>query len=290
MVFSLIGQNIYSEWKIKSFQKQWEQTIAEQKEKSQSESLALSKEQSERQGQTVITPAPPKRIAAGSHVLHVIMVKPPSLNNNEVLPLINILKSNSSSSLSFINTYLDQEAAKYEVKGFNLEIKTHGLYNLSDLNKVGDVNYFWGKDPFGVVKLKDAFARLVSENNITINDKDLTVFLYFDNSFQPTEASEERFYENKMFRSFADETKATTYINVYDLDPSFANQVLEIIIHETLHLFGATDKYKETEYACYEKGVGDIMCGLIETQKGKFVRGNLSNLIVNRVTATEIGW
>ncbi len=302
-VFSLIGQKIYSEWKIKSFQKQWEQTIVKQKEKSQSESLALSQQQLERQDETVITPSPPKRIASGSHILHVALVKPPNLASEQIMPLISILKSSSNLSLNHINAYLNQESAKYEVKGFNLEIKTHGLYNLSGLNKVGDINYFWGKDPFGVAKLKDAFEAVNKENKININEQDMTVFLYFDDSFQPTKESEERFYESKMFRSFADEAKATTYINVYNFEPSFADKVLEIIVHETLHLFGATDKYKETDYGCYEKGLGepdktplfpqttgDIMCGLIETGKGKFERGNLSNLVINRITAQEIGW
>lgn len=302
-VFSLIGQKIYSEWKIKSFQKQWQQTIAAQKEKSKTESLALSQQQSERQDEIVSTPAPPKRIASGIHVLHVVLVKPPNLASEQIMPLISILKSGSNLSLNRINTYLEKEAARYEVKGFNLEIKIHGPHSLSKLNKVGDINYFWGKDPFGIAKLKDAFEAVKKENNITINEQDMTVFLYFDNSFQPTKESEERFYESKMFRSFADEAKATTYINVYDLEPAFADKVLEIIIHETLHLFGATDKYKETDYACYEKGLGepdktpllpqttgDIMCGLIETGKGKFERGNLNNLVINRITAREIGW
>ena len=188
-------------------------------------------------------------------------------------------------------------------------VKIHGIYSINDLNKVGDIANLWGKELFGTVKLQDSFQKILEDNKISITENNLVVFLYFDNSFsKSSEIVEDRFYDHKKFRSFANENTGKAYINVYNLTPSFSSKAVEIVIHETLHLFGAVDKYIEdrsSEDICSDKGRGDtnldfslpqktadIMCGFIEHVQNKYTRGNLTdnNLVINQLTAKEIGW
>ena len=92
---------------------------------------------------------------------------------------------------------------------------------------------------------------------------------------------------------------------MFSFSSSFASYLNEIILHESLHLFGATDKYLEDKYGCTEKGLGDIdkdpiypqdktdiMCGLVAKSAEDFSRTYLSDekLVINPITAKEIGW
>jgi hypothetical protein len=188
-----------------------------------------------------------------------------------------------------------------------LQIKTLGPFSLKkNLDKAGDLAIPWEKNPFAVSNIQDQFESLLRENQIATGDNTLVLFLYFDNSFQPG-SDKERLFEYKKFRSFADREKGRAYINIYDFRPSFAAETVKAAIHETLHLFGATDKYREdpSEGICSPEGrgqpyktppfpqsTGDIMCLFIEKEPGQFYPGDIRKhtLVINPITAKEIGW
>lgn len=249
--------------------------------------------------------------ALGEFNLSFVLVKPTTVQESKLTPLVNLLKQQNNpryTSLYYLNTFYSNEAKKYQVDNFHLAINIQGIYNLESLEKAGDMAYIWDKDPFGTAKIQDAFDKILIENNINKDKKNLVIFLYFDDSFTNTSTATDRFYEHKKFRSFADKETGKAYINVYDLNDNFAGSTVEIAAHELLHLFNATDKYEESESvkrACSERGRGDldlkpivpqqtsdIMCRYIEKENDRFVKGSFSdnNLVINSITAREIGW
>lgn len=261
------------------------------------------------------------RKARGRHTLHIVYTKPASLNENTVSKLMDALNYTGENirdkcvngncyetvSLNYIKEYLNKEKNRYGIKDFEITIKIHPLLTMEDLHKVGDIAILWDKDAFGITKLKDGFEKTLKQNNIIIKDEDLVAFLYLDDSFDQTTESSDRFYEHKKFRSFADYKYGKTYLNLYNFEESFSATAVEILTHELLHLFGATDKYEEHDpyRKCSLRGLGnpdliplypqtqaDIMCMYIEKSKNEFSRGSLirNELNINKYTAKEIGW
>lgn len=254
--------------------------------------------------------------------LNIIYAYPPSVDKNKITPLIQVLNQNNAglfkvcyietgcmlnASLSYLNTYVKKQGVKYN-QLIQVDLRTYGPLMLKDLEKVGNMNYVWGKDPFATSKLQDAFEELIKQNKLNIDKDSSVIFLYFDDSFtQTSQADQSDFYEHKKFRSFASDTKNRAYANIYNFDASFSLRAVEIILHEFLHLYGASDKYKENPEGkpCNERGRGepdkiplfpqttaDIMCFYIEKNNNEFFRGSIGNynLIINRYTAEEIGW
>ncbi len=282
----------------------------------------IQREQENRNRSFKVSVEPVKRRPAiGKHTLHIVFLRPPTLLESTVHPLVSTLQDSrktifedcssntckNNASFNYIKSFLQAEAKKYKAKDFDITVKLHPLGILRDLEKIGDFAALWGKDAFGVTKIKDAFAKGLKENNITVGDDDLVMFLYFDDSFDYVDNPDERFYEHKKFRSFADPDYGRAYVNIYNFSPLFSGTAVEIITHELLHLFGANDKYLEysdTE-ACDERGLGevhkkplypqttgDIMCLYVEKERGDFERGKLvdKELVINEITAEEIGW
>jgi len=266
-----------------------------------------------------VTPIP-KRTARGTMPVNIIFVKPQPLSDISIVSLIETLKDSrrdlfntcdaahceKNISLAYINSYLEKEAAKYNVSDFRVIPHLFGAYPLKNLEKIGDIAIYWNKDPFGVAKVQDAFENVLADNSI--DQQVPSLFLYFDDSFDSAGVRSDSFYEYKKFRSFANELKGRAYINVYRFTPFFAKTVTLIVLHELLHLFGASDKYIEdsdSNRICSNKGLGDlnktplypqtsgdIMCLFIEKNKDNFTRGSLTdgNLVINEITASEIGW
>lgn len=319
----VIFQRTYYEWKIKLFIQKREASKQIYKEEENKEFQKLLEQQSEeQQNQQNKYRQPEKRRAVGNHRLDIVFVKPEKLSNRAISSLTQKLRYSNAdiyrdcslgescslnTSLYFVNTFLSHEAKKYGTD-FNLRINFHGIYSLPGLNKVGDIARIWGKDLFAVAKLQDAFESIINENNPDIGKDTPVVFLYFDNSFEKEPgAPEDKFYEYKKFRSFANYNNKRIYLNVYNFSPGFSTTVVEIVTHELLHLFGAVDKYLEHSDSriCNEKGygdtiitpplpqkTGDIMCLFVEYDEGKFYRGSIidGTLVINRITAKEIGW
>lgn len=262
-----------------------------------------------------------KREARGKYTLHLIYSKPSSMSVELITPLLSVLTSEkkeaericsqsscySALSTEYLNTYLSKEFSKYKIHDFSLNIINHQIITINSLSKAGDIGYLWGKDPYIITKIKDGFNSSLKENNIKIARNDLVAFLYFDDSYDYIPDDNDRFYDRKKFRSFADYQYGRTYIDVYNFSPSFSATIIKILAHETLHLFGATDKYSDNpeKKECSEKGLGepnktplypqatgDIMCLSIEIADGYFKPGSFINheLVINPITAKEIGW
>jgi hypothetical protein len=314
----IIGQKVYLELENKWVLRKNEVFSFLRKEKQESEYERLVKKQRERRvvAQVSEDSVPQMR---GHIEVNFVFVRPNNLAEKEITPLISQLVQSSdkieekcstngcrkSISLNYLPTFYEQEARQYNVSDVNIRIRTYGPYTLSELGKVGDIAYIWEKDPFGVTKLQDAFDEVLYKNNLLEIEGESVVFLYFDPSFENTDAGD-RFYEHKKFRSFADVSEGKAYINIYKLEPDFASTVVEIAAHELLHLYGATDKYEESESVariCSERGRGeiakgvpqdtaDIMCMFVETSLDVFNRGQIVNgsIVVNEITAEEIGW
>lgn len=323
LTFKLLNNLNYKE--NSSFLSDWQKSKQINKEQQDKEYQQLINRQGE-QNTATRSPSIPSQIekkALGKQILNIVYVKPSGLPSSDISLLIERLNRNDTqvfndcyngkclenASLNFVTTYLSDEARKYNINNFELDIKTYGPFTMSSLQKVGDVNYYWGKDPFGIAKLKDSFEDTLKQNGLSFSSSDMVLFLYFDNSLDDSEANKKvGFYETKKFRSFADYEKDRIYANVYNFSPLFAEIIDKIVIHEALHLFGASDKYIEEvvdERLCKEEGrgdiyklptfpqnSGDIMCLFVEYADGKFKQGEIydGTLVINSVTAREIGW
>jgi hypothetical protein len=300
-----------SRFKLAYWQQQQKQ-LAEQNEAEYKELVA--KQAQEEDNDSTATPKE-QRALLGSHTLHIVMTRPAGLSASSLNSLVATLKSEKTtskcdtchpiSSLHYMNTFIQQEAEKYEQAGMKLELEIHPeVYALTDLEQVGDMSNYWGKDSFGMAKLEDAFEAVIADNTIEIGENDLVVFVYFDPALQAA-AEAEGFYDHKKFRSYARKNTNRAYVNAYSLSSSFAPHLVEIVTHETLHLFGASDKYEEDAYGCAPEGRGDteksppfpqttsdIMCGLIAKSAIRYEKADFKEetLVINKHTAQEIGW
>lgn len=287
------------------FEKKYEKLVEEQKNQNQ---IVMNEEVVDREA--------PKAI--GNETIHVVLVKSPSLAMGEIEPLVDELMNKNNelfvscngddciknASLGYIQSYLKKESKKYG-QDFDVSVSVHGVFNLEDLTKVGDPMSMWGKDPFVLVELKDEFENVLNSNGVDVKKDEKVVFLYFDDSSEEEGAkSNYSFYEFLKFRSFAEYEHGRAYVNVYRRDVAFSGRIVEVLLHELLHMYGAIDKYIENTGECVADGrgvvskeyvpqkTGDIMCLYIEENEGVFVRGSIleENLVVNEVTAKEIGW
>ncbi|MFZ5377037.1 MAG: hypothetical protein ACOZAN_05255 [Patescibacteria group bacterium] len=244
----------------------------------------------------------------GVNHLYIFFVKPSNTSNQSIQPLINTLTayhSNNYSSLNSIHTFLHREAKKYSPDYFEVIIDVYPEVATLDINRVGDFSNYWGKDSFGLSRLQDQFATILDKHNLKLDDRHHAIFIFFDDIYIASAESDGSFYESKTFRSFSNQDKHLAYVNAYDFSVNFAPLLVEIVTHETLHLFGASDKYLENEYGCKPEGRGepektplfpqttsDIMCGLIEYQAKKFIPAYIDKdqVVINSYTAKEIGW
>ena len=308
----LIGQNIYLVLSsgVQNIITQYRQ--GQRRKESEANYEALVKAQALAAKKPSVTPTP-QRYAHGTFDLSIVFVRPPTLSQRSIDPLLATLNDRrsylfeSNASLAFIPSFLMAQAARYNVSDFHITLHTWGPYAIGNLQKVGDFAYEWNRDPFGVAKVQDAFEKVLGDNKVPTNP--LTLFLYFDDSFErPADSRPDSFYEEKKFRSFANPDAGRAYINVYEFSPTFSVRVAEVATHELLHLFGASDKYVEDPSAgkvCTDKGrgepmkepplpqaTGDIMCLFVEGSDGSFKRGRIENgnLVINDYTAREIGW
>lgn len=272
----------------------------------------IQAEQDARQKKEVFTPPE----ARGSKTVNVFFVKPNNLDLMQVQPTVRVLTSNQTTpyeecdteycytyiSLKHAKTFLEKNASNYGISDFKLNIKIDpNIYSLPEVYKLGNFKDVWGKDKFGIVKFEDTFDDLVATQNLDIPKNEQAIFMYLDNFSAEGDVNE----FNKTFRSYARPDRGLAYVNIDELEPLYSYFYTEVFIHELLHLYGASDKYVENERKCTENGYGeperkdeppqsnsDIMCGYTMDNEGNIGYGNLiqNNLIVNSVTAEEIGW
>ncbi len=261
--------------------------------------------------------------ARGNQTLTIVFVKPATIPAERVQPLINALTQSKqtifsdcsynncklSVSLAYVPTYYTEQSQNYGVSDFNLRIiYAPVIRDIDSIERVGDMGYAWGKNPFGITNLYDTFeATLVNDPHIDADSP--VIFIFFDDSYTIPAENSESLYEHKAFRSFALENRDRAYVNAFSFSPEFASELVTIVAHEALHLYGANDKYienperegqlcKNTGYGephktpLFPQETGDIMCMIVQRDYGDYLLGNLSDntLVINQFTAREIGW
>lgn len=202
-------------------------------------------------------------------------------------------------SLFYLNDYLKKEAGRYgvtEIPYFNIEIK--GPFSLSELPP---------KTTFDYGNVDDFFINKVKELNIDTSNYDFVAVIYFNDDLL-----------SKIDRhKFVNHAGNWIFISL-DTCRVTQDHGVDILIHELLHKFGATDKYIFGEsdpndwcylFECclepdgipepnkvpkYPQTKGCIMCagGMIAIQYGKESQapGSLDRVVICDKTAEEIGW
>lgn len=174
------------------------------------------------------------------------------------------LKSNTKSrrSLLYTNTYLNKEAQRYGKSDISIKFSFFGPYKITE--SLEDVYY---RDNMG--KYLDVLSATSEKNKVPEQNYDLVHYIYLSDSFGGG--------------AFPDSHRAFTNSNGYN--------EIGVFIHETLHLFSATDKYNDDDCNTigranpFDKSqkpqkLTDIMCLVFP----------LSSVIINKITAREIGW
>lgn len=167
------------------------------------------------------------------------------------------------SSLFYANSYLKKEGARYGISDVNINLSFFGPFTVAEPLK----NLYYRDN---IAKFIDVFKATSEGNNVPEKDFDMVHYIYLD-QFNPQGGG-----------AMADSHRAFTLGND-----------IGTFIHETLHLFGATDKYanndcitigKADPFAKTEETVTmyDIMCA-------EYSDSSQVNTI-NRITAREIGW
>lgn len=187
--------------------------------------------------------------------------QPSSASTNE----LNAMKGPTSSeqSLQFTNTYLHAQEAVYAKPSLDVKLSYYGPYEThqpipGDNSSLGETQ-----------AIAELFASTSKANNVPESEYDITHYVYL-----PT----------YRFRSFALPASHRAYTN-----PSYGRSTATFV-HETLHMFGASDKYNNND--CNTRGKSnpfstqadskfDIMCSDF---------GIFDNINVNIITAREIGW
>jgi len=168
----------------------------------------------------------------------------------------------SSNTLTYTNTYLSKESERYNKSGIKINFTFFGPYKINE-----SLEGIYYRDNMG--KFLEVLSETSKNNKVPEQDYDLVHYIYLSNS-----------YGGGAFRN---SHRAFTNTD--------SSRSPGVFIHETLHLFGATDKYNNDD--CNTIGrvnpfdktqkpqnLFDIMC-----------RTNpLNNAIINKITAREIGW
>lgn len=187
--------------------------------------------------------------------------QPSDASTNE----LNAMKGPASSeqSLQYTNTYLHAQEAVYGKPSLDVKLSYYGPFETRQPIPGSNTSL---SDTQAIAEL---FASTSKANNVPESKYDITHYVYL-----PTYS----------FRSFALPSSHRAYTN-----PSYGRSTATFI-HETLHMFGASDKYNNND--CNTRGKSnpfgaqadakfDIMCSDF---------GIFDNINVNIITAREIGW
>lgn len=172
--------------------------------------------------------------------------------------------TNNQTSLSFINTYIGNQAKRYGVKDpVKITLKNFGPFKTDD----SAVNMYYRSNGDKLFKM---FSQTSSDNNVPEEDYDLVHYVLLDPVYGGMAFP-------WMHRAFTEN--------------DYGDIAVPTFIHETLHLFGASDKYNNND--CATKGTGDPFGRYNGTQPGVDIMCsnfsvNYSN--INDITAREIGW
>lgn len=168
---------------------------------------------------------------------------------------------NNANSLVTINSYLQTQAKRYKISNPpTVEINFFGPYSTKE--PVMNIYY----RPNGT-KLLDIYKKTASDNSVPEQDFDMVHYVLL----------------NQMYGgiAFPGLHRAFTYNSA--TVPTF--------VHETLHLYGASDKYNNND--CNSIGKNDPFVRYDGKLPGSDIMCNnfsLNTSMINDITAREIGW
>lgn len=180
--------------------------------------------------------------------------------SNNFTDTMNGLKGDGG--LKYINTYLKDQAKRYKVTDpAQIDMTFYGSYQVAD-----PVLGLFYRD--NGVKLLDIFKRTSQANKVPEDQYDMVHYVLLNNIYGGIANP----YDHRAF----------TY-NSYATVPTF--------VHETLHLFGASDKYNNND--CNTVGTADPFGRYNGSAPGVDImcsNFSLGSSIINDITAREIGW
>lgn len=200
--------------------------------------------------------------ALGTTTMAVVFVSE-EINNFWSSEANKLKKSNGSpNTLPYTNTYLNKESERYNKSGIKIKFSFFGPYKINE-----SLEGIYYRD--NMRKFLETLSETSKNNKVPEHDYDLVHYIYLSNS-----------YGGGAFRS---SHRAFTNTD--------SSRSPGVFIHETLHLFSATDKYNNND--CNTVGranpfdktqkpqnLFDIMCRT----------SPLDSAIINKITAREIGW
>jgi|SRR3989344_4674295 len=215
-------------------------------------------------------------------------------------------------SFFYINDYLQKEAKKYSINNIpKFDITILGPFELTDLPP---------KMPSDVLTIEDYFSKKINEQGIDTSKYDIVAVVYFDDqglilSIDPNGANP--VFQTEDRHGFVNHAVGpnTVYLSL-KIGRINEDQGTQTLIHEILHLFGASDTYVQGEpvetsppwchmfQCCTLDGVpnpnqfpqteGCIMCAgggiVIDYGKEGQASNSMDKVIVCNKTAQEIGW
>ena len=189
-------------------------------------------------------------------------------NNAESLRKIGVGKGATQDGFGYINEYLTREAKRHKTAGPTFTLDYFGPYKSTE--SLRDVYY---RD--NGHKWIEVLKATSEKNNVPEKNYDLVNYIYLDN---PRGGGMAFPSDHRSFVGFSFYSGSGTFI------------------HETLHLFGASDKYLQEDNV--DKGCTNVGRGDASGQVN--VTGELYDImcvdaapwerIINSVTAKEIGW
>jgi len=164
--------------------------------------------------------------------------------------------------LKYINTYLKEQAKRYKVADPpQIDMTFYGSYKLTD--PVSNFNY---RQQGGAIL--NIFDKTAQANKVPEDQYDMVHYVLLTGSYGGVASPQDH--------------SAFTYSGYLAL-PTF--------VHETLHLFGASDKYNNND--CNTVGTADPFGRYEGSAPGVDIMCNnfsLGSSIINDITAREIGW
>lgn len=199
--------------------------------------------------------------ALGETSMAIVFVSE-ALNSSTNEAVKNLKNGNGTTSLSYMNSYLKKEAHRYGKSDIRMQFDFYGPYKIT--KSLEDLYY---RDNMGTYL--EVLSDTSNKNKVPEQNYDLVHYIYLSTSYGGG--------------AFPSSHRAFTN--------SVGEQEIGVFIHETLHLFGTTDKYNDNDCNTIGRAdpfdstqkpqeLFDIMCSLFP----------LENAIINTITAREIGW
>lgn len=168
---------------------------------------------------------------------------------------------NNTNSLAHVNKYLQSQAKRYKVaEPPTIDMKFFGPYAVSE----SVINVYYRNNG---QKLLDVYKKTSEDNKVPEQDYDMVHYVLLNDQYGGI--------------AFPGLHRAFTY-NV---------SVVPTFVHETLHLYGASDKYNNND--CNTIGANDPFGRYNGTLPGTDImcsNFSLDYSMINDITAREIGW